>query len=123
MVKHCVLALALVVLPATGAAAMSVSAFLAKADALKKKGPLALFSGDIKLLMNQVKADSAELRAENKALETAGKRKHYCPPAKFAMDEDQIMLAMRQVPAAHRAHTSTKDALRTYLARQHPCRG
>ena len=114
--------LALALAPLSTASAMPVSVFLTKANALKKKGPLALFSGDIKLLMNQVKADSAELRAENKALETAGKRKHYCPPAKFAMDEDQIMLAMRQVPAAHRAHTSTKDALRTYLARQHPCR-
>ncbi len=57
------------------AAAMPVSTFLAKADKLKKKGPLAMFSGDIKLLMGQVKTDAAELRAENKAAEAAGKPK------------------------------------------------
>ena len=96
--------------------------FVSKANALKKKGPLALFSGDIKLLMNQVRADAAQLRAENQAFTAAGKRKHYCTPDGFKMSDDTIMAAMQEVPAAERAKTSTKDALRAYIARRHPCR-
>ena len=46
---------------AAPAAAMPVSTFLAKAEALKKKGPLAIFSNDVKVLMNQMKQDDDTL--------------------------------------------------------------
>ena len=50
-------ALALVATPATAAPGdMSIAAFLAKADALKAKGPMALFSGDIKVLQTEGQA-------------------------------------------------------------------
>ena len=113
---------ALVLAAAGSASAMPVSTFLTKAQALEKKGPLALFSGDLKLLTSQVKQDSLQLRAENKTLEAAGKRKHYCTPKGFSMDEKQVLQAMQSVPAGQRPRTSTKDALRTYLAQRHPCR-
>src|SRR5437870_12154951 len=51
------------------ASAMPVSTFLAKADALRAKGPLALLSGDLKLLTNEIQA-----------AERAGKPKAYCTP-------------------------------------------
>lgn len=115
-------ALCLFVAPtAAHAATMSVATFLNKSESLRKKGPLALLSGDLKLLMNQVKADSASLRAENKALEAEGKRKAYCTPSGFKMDEKDIMEAMKAVPAERRAATSTKAALRDHIARRHPC--
>lgn len=104
------------------AASMSVATFVAKADSLKKKGPLALLSGDLKLLMNQVKADSADLRSENEALAAAGKPKAYCTPEKFGMGEGEIVAAMRAVPVQRRSSTSTKAALRDYLARRFPCK-
>jgi hypothetical protein len=99
-----------------------VATFLDKAAALKRKGPLALMSGDLKLLTNQIKQDSAELRAQNQALEAAGKRKLYCTPAGFGMDQKQVLQAMENVPAPQRASLSTRDALRAYLAQVHPCR-
>lgn len=103
---------------------MPVSTFLAKADRLQKKGPLALFSGDFKLLMNQVKADASELRAENKAAEAAGRRKAYCtPPGGVKMTNRDVVEAMQAVPQAERASTTTKAALRAYFARRFPCPG
>ena len=114
----CLLAVAT---PAT-AATMSVANFLQKSEVLKKKGALALFSGDLKLLMNQIKADSVSLRAENQALASVGKRKAYCTPDGFKMHEEDILEAMKAVPAERRAATSTKAALRDYLARLHPCK-
>ena len=108
--------------PVAATAAMPVSTFLAKAEKLKKKGPLAMFSGDIKLLMGQVKTDAAELRAENKAAEAAGKPKAYCTPAAgVKLSDRDILSAMQAVPPAERGRTSTKAAFRAYFARRYPC--
>ena len=105
------------------ASAMPVSTFIAKAEALKAKGPLALFSGDLKLLSSEVKADSVALRGENLAADKAGRRKAYCTPkAGVALSQNDIMAAMQAVPPPQRASTPTKDAMRTYLARRFPCR-
>src|SRR5438445_473870 len=52
---------------ATSASAIPVSAFLAKEQAVQSKGAFALFSGDYKLLMDQVKGDFARLRSERSA--------------------------------------------------------
>ena len=116
-------ALAISAAPAAAQAApLPVSTFLAKVAALKKKGPLALFSGDIKLLMNQVKVDSAQLRAENKALQAAGKPKHYCAPENSSLKDKDLLVALEQVPVAQRPRTSTKEAFRAYLTRRFPCK-
>ena len=114
-------ALALLAAPAA-ASAMPVSTFLAKADALQSKGALAMFSGDLKLLMNQIKADAASLRADNKVAEAAGRPKAYCSPAGgVKLTNRDIMGAMQAVPPAQRATTDTKSAMRTYGARRFPC--
>ncbi len=114
--------LLLAMAPLASAAAMPVSTFLAKADKLQSKGPLAMFSGDMKLLQNQIKADSAALRAERIVAQSAGKRPAYCPPGAVKMGVKEIIGAMRAVPAAQRATTDTKDALRAYFARRFPCK-
>ena len=104
------------------ALSMPVSTFLAKAGALQKKGPLALFSGDLKLLKTEIMSDAAKLRAERLAAEGAGRRGAFCPPAGGVKLTDKDMLdAMTAVPPAQRSRTDTKDALRAYLARRHPC--
>jgi hypothetical protein len=104
------------------ASAMPVQTFLTKADALKAKGPMALFSGDLQLLTNQIKADSASLRADNKTAEAAGRRKAYCTPAGgVKLSNRDIMEAMQAVPPAQRATTDTKAAMRAYFARRFPC--
>ena len=120
--KFGILAGAMLALAPVAATAMPVSTFLAKADKLQKKGALAMFSGDLKLLMGQVKTDAAELRAENKAAEAAGKRKAYCTaPGGVKMSNRDILAAMNAVPPAQRAKTSTRDALRAYFAHRFPC--
>lgn len=114
-------AVALVAAPAA-ASAMPVTTFLAKANALKAKGPLALFSGDLKLLTNEIKANSVALRAENEAAVKAARPKAYCtPPGGVALGQNDIMQAMQTVPPPARASTDTKDALRAFLARRYPC--
>ncbi|HJU77579.1 MAG TPA: hypothetical protein VJ597_06610 [Sphingomicrobium sp.] len=115
------IAIALGAMPAA-VQAMPVAAFLTKADALQRKGPMALFSSDLKLLTNQIKRDAGELRAENKAAEAAGRRKSYCAPTGgVKLTNRDILGAMHAVPPPKRATTQTKDALRAYFARRFPC--
>lgn len=122
MKRHVLAAVVLTLVPVAGVAAMPVSTFVTKAEALRQKGAMALFSGDLKLLTNQVKADSAELRAANKAAEAGGRSKAYCTPASGgSLTQDEIISAMTAVPPVERPRTSTKDALRAYLAKKWPC--
>lgn len=105
------------------ASTMSVETFLKKANSLKKRGPLALFSGDIKLLMNQVKGDAGALRSERLAAKAAGRPQAFCPPEAGAkLTDKDILGAMEAVPGPRRASTDTKSALRSYMARRFPCR-
>ena len=114
--------LALAAAPLSSALAMPVSTFLQKADALQRKGPLAMFSGDLKLLLRQIKADAAQLRAENKAAIAAGRAKAYCTPdGGVKLTNRDIIAAMNAVPPTQRAGTTTKAALRAYFARRFPC--
>ena len=118
------IAAALLLGAAAPASAMSVAAFLTKAESLKKKGPLALFSGDLKLLANQIKADGASIRAERLAAKAAGKPTAFCPPeAGVKLTDKDVMAAMQAVPAPQRARTSTRDAMRALMVKRFPCRG
>jgi hypothetical protein len=107
----------------SGAAAMPVSTFLTKAEALKKKGPLALFSGDLKLLTGQIKSDAGKIREERLAAKAAGRATAFCPPeGGTKLSDKDILAAMEAVPSGHRASTDTRIALRNFLARRYPCR-
>ncbi len=121
--KAAIVAGALLLVVAAPASAMSVQAFLTKAEALKKKGPLALFSSDMKLLKNQILADAGELRTERLAAAAAGRATAFCPPeGGIKLSDKDIVAAMEAVPPAQRASTHTKAALRTYFSRRFPCR-
>ena len=105
------------------AGAMPVQTFVSKATALKSKGPLALFSGDLKLLTAQVKSDFAQLRSERLAAKAAGRPPAFCPPGGgVKLSDTDVMNAMQAIPPADRARTDTRDALRLYMARRFPCR-
>jgi len=116
------IAFALAALAVPGvASAMPVSTFLAKAAALKSKGPLALFSGDLKLLTNQVKADFSHILAEHAAAKTAHRPTAFCPPASVKLSDKDILAAMQAVPPPVRARTDSRDALRGLMVRRYPC--
>ena len=126
MLPRLALSLLLVCVPLTSVAAaagpMPVSVVLAKVAALKKKGPLAVFSGDLKRITGQIKQDSLKLRSENQAFKATGKPMHYCAPQNSSLKDKDLLAALEQVPVAQRPRTSTKEAFRVYLGRRFPCR-
>jgi hypothetical protein len=113
----------LAVVPIGAAQAMDVATFLVKADALQKKGVMALMSSDYKLLKSEIERNGAALRAERLAAERARRKPAYCPPAKQSLTSGEILAAFRSIPSAQRPRIQVKDALRALMARKYPCRG
>jgi hypothetical protein len=118
--KKTVLAMALALAPLTAAAAMPVSTFLAKAEALQKKGPMALFSSDIGVLKKEMKTSGAQIKAERTAAMKAGRKPDFCPPAKASMTSDELLNHLRAIPAAQRG-MPFKAAYKSFLVRKFPC--
>ena len=100
---------------------MSAAAFLGKADALRAKGPMALLSGDIKVLKAEGQAAGLAYRARLKADKSAGKPPHSCPPAKSKINSTQVIEHLRAYPAAARTRTTMKAAIADLMVKTYPC--
>jgi hypothetical protein len=121
-VHHVALAAVLTLAPLAGAAAMNLQQFVEKADAVEKKGMMALFSSDYKALKREIEASSLQLRAERLAAVKASRRPAYCPTGKGGMDVEELLAHFRAIPPAQRARLEVKDGLRSFYAKKHPCR-
>ena len=99
---------------------MNVATFLAKADALRAKGPGAFFSSDYKLLKSEGEAAGADYRARLNAERAAG-RPSSCPPKGAKVNSDKLLAFLRTYPEAHRPHTSMKQAMSAFFVRTYPC--
>ena len=115
-------AVLLAAVPVTALNAMPVSQFLAKADALEKKGAMAMFSSDIGVLKKEITDSAAQLKAERQAAQRAGRKPAYCPRegAKGSLDSKEILTHFRAIPPAKRG-MQVKDGLRSLFARKYPC--
>ena len=100
---------------------MPVSTFLEKADALKAKGPMALFSSDIGVLKKEIQAAGLAARAERQARDAAGQPRLACPPEKISMNSDQLMESFRAIPAAQRSRVTVKQAMTEMVRKRYPC--
>jgi hypothetical protein len=124
MPRHAILLAAAIGLAAPAFAAggdMSVATFLAKADALKAKGAMALFSEDMSLLKREGEA-AGELYRARLASERAVGKPSSCPPKGTGVNSDQLLAFLRTYPANARASVSMKTAIADYMIRNYPCR-
>ena len=111
-------------MPIAAADAMDVAIFLQKAEVLEKKGMMALFSSDFKVLKKEIQSASGQLRSERLAAQKAGRKPAFCPPAKGgSLNPNELLAHMRGIPAAQRSQIEVKDGLRGLLARKYPCPG
>jgi hypothetical protein len=107
--------------PAIAANEVSVSAFLARANALKTKGIAAMFSSEVKALRELGSNAGAQYRARLKRERAAG-RPSSCPPPNVKMDSDQFMAHLETYPAAIRDTVPLSTAVGDLFARNWPCR-
>ena len=96
------------------AEAMTAADFLAKADALKAKGMMALFSSDLGLLKAEISADAQAWRAQ-------ARPPIACAPASVRLNDQQIYDLVAAVPPAERATTSVRVAMIAGMNRKFPC--
>jgi hypothetical protein len=100
---------------------MNVATFLAKADALEKKGAMALFSSDIKLLKAEGDAAGKAYRARLDRERAVGKPSS-CPAKGTKVSSDQLLAHLRSHPAAQRGSISMKTAFADMMIKAYPCR-
>lgn len=105
------------------AQSMRADVFLQKAESLKKKGPLALLSGDMGKLKGEIQGSAAQLRAERLAAAKVGQKPAYCPPENAGgLEVSEIMGHFESIPAAERARINTKEAFKRLMVKKYPCR-
>ena len=113
----------LLALPASAAPGdMDAQTFLTTAEELKKKGPLALMSSDLKVLKREAEGAANAYRARIRSDREAGRTPHSCPPAsKQSMDSDQLLGHLRSYPAARRSSITMKTAFADLMKKRYPC--
>ena len=117
------LPIALLLVPALASAqSMNAETFYKKGLALKKKGPLALYSGDLKLLMREGQAAGKAASAGRRAALAAGKPPRYCPSAEVeGMGQNEYFDRLGRIPAAERQRIDMTEATNRIVAGKFPC--
>jgi len=100
---------------------MNVGLFLAKADALRAKGAMAMFSGDIEVLKGEGKA-AAEAYKARLIKERAAGRPSSCPPQGTGLDSNELLGFLRSYPANMRPRVSMKQAMAEFFIKKYPCK-
>lgn len=99
---------------------MPVAVFLAKAEALRAKGAMALFSSDVGLLKAELNGSALGVRKQIKAQAAAGKPSA-CPPDRAALTLDDILMQMRSYPVDARARIPVFQAVEDLIHKRFPC--
>ena len=104
---------------ASSAPAMSAAEFLGKVDALKAKGPFALFSSDIGVLK---KEGEVAVRGWYAQAKPPGQKPNACPPKqKIDIGQSEFLGYLQAVPSHQRASTSVTQAVTVALNRKYAC--
>ena len=106
------------------AQSMNAENFLERANKLKAKGPMALFSrGEIKRLMGEGQAAGIASTKRAEADKTAGRPPRYCaPPGPQRMNSDEYMTRLAAIPRATRQRIDMTEATTRIMAAKFPCR-
>ena len=113
----------LLIVPAL-ANAMTVAEFLARAEALKAKGMMAMMSPDLPVVRGEMQAATTAYRTDVDAARAKGGTDLGCPPPKgrAKISSDIIMADLAAIPKAAQARTTVKAALYEVMRKRYPCR-
>ena len=121
--RKLVLAGALLALP-VAASSITVAEFLARAEALKAKGMMAMMSSDLPVIRGEMQAATSSYRADVDAARAKGRTDLGCPPPKgqAKISSDTIMTDLAAIPKAAQAKMTVKAGLYAAMAKRYPCR-
>ncbi|MFN3537393.1 MAG: hypothetical protein ACK4Y4_08115 [Brevundimonas sp.] len=114
------LALSLPAIPASAQdGRMTVAAFLDTADDIPRN-PTAMLRADTRRLLSEVRTATRTVRAEQEAAEAAGRTPRTCMPERVRLDADSLLARFNTIPTSRRNITVTQ-AVREWMAEEHPC--
>ena len=102
------------------AAAMDVATFIAKGEALKAKGMLAMFSGDLRVVREEAKQASRLYQLDKQARAKAGLPPNSCPPPGAKLGAMEFFDELKKIPVAERG-MPMKDGMAWVSRRKFPC--
>jgi hypothetical protein len=109
--------------PTLAAPPGSADNFLARAERLKAKGPLALFDSDYGRLKTEATAVGKAIGDDRIAAQRAGKPILYCSPnARAELGSFEFIRGIEAIAPAERSRMSLKEAMIRVLQRKYPCR-
>ena len=100
---------------------MNIAAFLQRATALERLGPLAIATPDAQYLKAEVVAAGKRYKARIDADRKAGRRTTSCPPESGSLTPDQWLAHLRSYPAASRKSISVYSAFDGLMRKRYPC--
>lgn len=98
---------------------MTVAAFLDTAAGIPRN-PTAMLRADTRRLMGEIRTAARTVRAEQDAARTAGRTPRTCMPERVSMSPDGLLARFNAIPASRRNITVTQ-AVREWMAEEHPC--
>lgn len=101
--------------------AMSVATFLAKVEALKAKGMMAVFSSDIGVLKAEVTGSAQAYRRQLKTEAASGQQPSACPPERATLNSNELIAHMQSYPVAARPRVSVSAAVGDLFRKRFPC--
>jgi hypothetical protein len=106
------------------AQAMTVADFLAKANALKAQGMMAMMSPDISVLRSEMQAATTSYRADVDAARAKGVTMLGCPPpkGKANVTSDMVIADFAALPKAAQQRMTVKAGLYAFMTKRFPCR-
>lgn len=105
---------------------MSVAEFLEKAEALQKRGVLALVSSDFGRLKAQTASDAQAFAADLRSALQTHRRPPACPPKNgdravtIQFTPDELLGYFRSIPPSQR-NISSKQAFSEFMSKKYPC--
>lgn len=122
MPRHSLALVPILLLAAVPAdAAMTVGAFLARAQPLRDQGIAAILNPDFQLLKGEADDATRQLRADRLAREAAGKPPIACIPDGQSIGITDMLDGLAALPPADRK-LPLKDGYARVLAKRFPCR-
>lgn len=107
---------------AAPASAMTVAEFMAKVNALKAKGPLALFSSDIGVLKAEGLAAGQSIKRDQELALAAGRPAPTCVPKGSKLGQNELLDYFGKIPAAQQRTLSVKQGMVGLIRQKWPCR-
>lgn len=107
--------------PGWAAPRINAAVFLDKAEALRRRGPLALFSGDLKTLQAEAESAGDELKAEHDADKRAKRPLAYCTPDRKVLGPRELLDGLHALGPARLRQLDLKQAMHAILVRNYPC--